>query len=251
MSRTYPSTTKPAILRCRALVLTKSPSTAFIADPPASTTRMSFGAARSRALCTIRLSPGNTLTVQAGPRIRRWGAVTFRIAVHIVYRRFIRSEIMGVSNSRNPATNAGSGRPIWRRIRNPGPGFNSDVIGLLTMAPTSRRPPPRRCASSVGTTCHVDIRWLPRAVGPAGRNGSQGWQGRCQRAERRTARARWHRPDPQDDTHARAQVIDNEPNHPLSLPMESVALAQHQDVRPGQMGSDFCRTSLARARGCP
>src|SRR5438876_12251211 len=102
---------------------------------------MSFGAARSRALCTIRLSPGNTLTVQAGPRIRRWGAVTFRIAVHIVYRRFIRSEIMGVSNSRNPATNAGSGRPIWRRIRNPGPGFNSDVIGLLTMAPTSRRPP--------------------------------------------------------------------------------------------------------------
>src|SRR5436309_719912 len=111
--------------------------------------------------------------VEGGPRIRRWGAVTFRIAVHIVYRRFIRSEIMGVSNSRNPATNAGSGRPIWRRIRNPGPGFNSDVIGLLTMAPTSRRPPPRRCASSVGTTCHVDIRWLPRAVGPVGRNGSQ------------------------------------------------------------------------------
>src|SRR5438876_1209598 len=113
---------------------------------------MSFGAARSRALCTIRLSPGNTLTVQAGP---------------------------------------------WEG--------------------TDRK----------------------------------GWQGRCQRAERRTARARWHRPDPQDDTHARAQVIDNEPNHPLSLPMESVALAQHQDVRPGQMGSDFCRTILARARGCP
>ena len=83
--------------------------------------------------------------------------MTFRIAVHIVYRRFIRSEIIGVSNSRNPATNAGSGRQIWRRIRNPGPGFSSDVIGLLTMVPTSRRPPTPRCASSVGTTRHNDI----------------------------------------------------------------------------------------------
>ena len=45
-------------------------STAFMVEAPASTTTTSPGFATSSALWTIRLSPGNTFTVQAGPHSR-------------------------------------------------------------------------------------------------------------------------------------------------------------------------------------
>ena len=71
---------KPATPRCRAFVQTRSPSTAVSEDELVSTTITSPGWATSRALWTIRLSPGYTLTVHAGPTRRRSGSVMFLIS---------------------------------------------------------------------------------------------------------------------------------------------------------------------------
>ena len=51
-----------------------------------------------------------TLTVKAGPTIPRSGWVCGLIAGSMLYSRFIRSEITGVSNAPSPVTVAGSGR---------------------------------------------------------------------------------------------------------------------------------------------
>ena len=134
-SRTSPSTTNPAMPRWRAFVLTRSPSTAWFVVDAASTTITSPGRARSRLLCTIRLSPGNTLTVQAGPRIRNSGAVTLWISQCMVKSRFIRSDMDGVSKSANPSMTAWSGRSMCDLIRKPGPGCISAVFGFLAVPP--------------------------------------------------------------------------------------------------------------------
>ena len=123
-SRIRPSTTNPTMPRWRAFIEIVSPSTALTVDELASMTSTSPGWARSSALWTIRLSPGNTFTVQAGPTMRRSGAVIGRMSVLIVYKRFSRSEISGVSNAWNPVTMSGAGLRSLNRNRNPGPGCN-------------------------------------------------------------------------------------------------------------------------------
>src|SRR6516164_5471819 len=129
-SRTNPSTTKPAILRCLALFETRSPRTAFMEEPCASTTTTSPGFAMSRDLCTMRLSPGNTFTVQAKPHNRCCLLVRQVIAGSTAYRRLSRSEISGVSNSVNSWIKAGSKRGKSGLIRKPGPGNISAERGF-------------------------------------------------------------------------------------------------------------------------
>src|SRR5262249_10095070 len=98
----------------------------------ASTTTTSPGCAMSRLLWTMRLSPGYTFTVHAGPMTRSDGSVRFLISGDIVYRRFIRSEIVGVSNRASRGSASSGGRSNSRRTRKPGPGCISADFGLLT-----------------------------------------------------------------------------------------------------------------------
>src|SRR6516165_6463324 len=116
--------------------------------PAASTTTMSPGCARSRLLWTIRLSPGNTLTVQAGPSTRVPGAVNRWISQCKVNSRFIRSEMAGVSKRPMPATSSRAGRSMAVRILQPGPGCSSDDCGLLSPTPALLSPMTPQCNPS-------------------------------------------------------------------------------------------------------
>ena len=75
---------KPATPRWRAFVETRSPRTAVILEALVSMAITSPGCAMSSALCTIRLSPGYTFTVQAGPTSRMCSPVRLRTSGTIV-----------------------------------------------------------------------------------------------------------------------------------------------------------------------
>src|SRR5882762_3966706 len=96
---------------------------------------MSPGFATSSTLCTIRLSPGNTFTVHAGPQSRRCLPVRQTMLGSTAYSRLSRSEISGVGNSANFRIKSGSKRSRSALIRKPGPGNISADRGFL--APTS------------------------------------------------------------------------------------------------------------------
>src|SRR5262245_48456279 len=96
-----------------------SPMIACSRWPPASTTITSPGAARSIAVCTIRLSPGATFTVSAGPASVPTRCIGRSSALPAPCSRLMLSERSDAWSSASAATSAGDGRGGLGRMRNP------------------------------------------------------------------------------------------------------------------------------------
>src|SRR5512134_1532072 len=111
--------TKPATPRFAAHDDMISPMIACSRWPPASTTITSPGAARSIALWTMRLSPGATLTVNAGPASVPPRCIGRRTALPAPCRRLMVSDRSDACSSASDATSAGDGRGGLGRMRNP------------------------------------------------------------------------------------------------------------------------------------
>src|SRR5512133_582013 len=110
--------TMPASPRFSARLVMMSPMMAVVTTPPASTTMTSPGAAMSMALCTIRLSPGVTFTVRAGPQSFPPLCIG-RSAAPPATRRFMLSERCAVTIAASALTSFLAGRAGMGRMRKP------------------------------------------------------------------------------------------------------------------------------------